>query len=308
MPGNTQNDLVSVIIPTYKRPAMLVRAIDSVIQQTHANMEIIVVDDNGEGTQEQTLTAQVAKAYKGSVTYLVHKENKGGSAARNTGWKAAHGQYILFLDDDDEIAESRIEKQVEVLEGLDDSWGACYTAYHLYMENGKIQRSATKKEGEVYLQALMRTLYMGSGSNLLLRKSAVDAVNGYDEAFVRNQDIEFMARVFEKYKLAYIDEDLLTIHMEVRQFKRSFEFIDGVALFYLQTFQERLNALSPKDRKRVISVISLERARVAIQYKKKKKALEILRENHVGVGSVARYACYIVNRLVTGKSYGFYLK
>lgn len=302
-------DKVSVIIPTYKRPTILGRAIDSVLAQTYSNIEIIVVDDNDPESQERIETEKTMTAYlrNEKVQYFQHPENRGGSAARNTGWREAKGIFITFLDDDDEIATDKIEEQVKCLESLDDEWGACYTAYHILHTGGRIQHSATSFQGDVYIRALMRTMYMGSGSNVLYRKSVVDRVGGYDESFKRNQDVEFMARCFEHCKVAYIDKDLLTVHYEVRQFKRSFEFIDGVTAFYLNKFQTRLNALNEYDRHRVIAVITLDRSRVALSMHKYSYALSLLIKNRVKIMEVIQYIKYLTHRKKTGLSYGFYL-
>lgn len=69
----------------------------------------------------------------------------------------------------------------------------------------------------------MSTMFMGSGSNLFLRRAAVEYVNGYDESFRRNQDIEFMTRVFYKYKLAFVDEMLLEIYQDENRTEKSYE-------------------------------------------------------------------------------------
>ena len=299
--------LVTVVIPTYKRPTMLKRAIESVLKQTYKNIEIIVVDDNNPNTPERDQTSKVIEKFRSNdnIIYIMHRCNKNGSAARNTGWRAARGKYITFLDDDDEISPQKVEKQVNCLEQLDDSWGACYTAYHVLRPDGGIQKSSNHRTGNVYIQALMRTLFMGSGSNLLLRKNVVDEVQGYDESFRRNQDIEFMVRVFEKYKLGCVLEDLLTIHLEVRQFKYSFEFLDKISQYYLERFGPRIQALYPRDRRRVIDVISLERCRVAFSCGKFLDGLKILVCNRVGLLSIIEYVFYVFKRIVTKCSYGF---
>lgn len=301
--------LVSVVIPTFKRPEMLSRAVESVLNQTYANIEIFVVDDNDPLFPERDATEKVMERFKSNskVKYIQHESNKNGSAARNTGWRCAKGKYITFLDDDDEISPRKIQAQVECLESLDESWGACYTAYHTLMLDGTIQKSSTNQSGNVYLRALMRTFYVGSGSNVLLRKKVVDEINGYDEDFKRNQDIEFMARAFENYKVAYVPEDLLTIHWEVRANKRSFEFIDSIAEFYLRKMSTRLERLSYNDRHRVISVITLERARVAFYYKQYKYMFKLLHINKVSIVEVMQYIYYLIHRIITKTSYGFYL-
>lgn len=299
--------LVSVIIPTYSRPKYLKRCLESVLNQTYKNIEIFVVDDNNPETEARIETEKIMDEYVGkkNVTYLKHNYNKNGSAARNTGWKHSSGKYITFLDDDDEIDDLKIQKQVECLENLEDSWGACYTAYKLIKEHGGDQISAENRSGNCYVDALMRTMFMGSGSNLFLRKKIVDEIGGYDESFQRNQDIEFLVRILEHYKLAYIDEVLLTIYQEGNRINRSFEQIDEYAKHYLEVFRDRINALDKSDKKRVVAVISLERCRVAFYKKKYKEGLKILLENKVGPKYIIKYIKYIVCRLITHESYGF---
>lgn len=299
--------LVSVVIPTYHRPVFLKRCIDSVLDQTYRNIEIIVVDDNDPETEARKETELVMQAYAGvdNITYLKHDHNKNGSAARNTGWRNSHGKYITFIDDDDAIAPTKIEKQVEYLEHLDPSWGACYTGYRLLKEHGDPQISSEKRFGDCYVAALMRTMFMGSGSNLLLRKSVVDEVNGYDETFIRNQDIEFLVRVLEKYKLAYVDEVLLTIYQEGERPNRSFEQLESISQHYLSKFKDRIERLEPDDRERVYSVISLERCRGAFYKKKYLKGLKILKENKVKLKYQVKYCKYLIHRKLTGQSYGF---
>lgn len=302
-------ELVSIVIPTCNRPVYLERTIESVLNQTYSNVEVIVVDDNNPDTDARTDTERVMTKYENNtkVTYLQHVKNKNGSAARNTGWKKAKGKYITFLDDDDEIAATKIEKQVKCLGDLDESWGACYTSYRLVKENGTNQISSENRSGYLYIEALMRTLYMGSGSNLFLRKSVVDEIGGYDESFQRNQDIEFMARALENYKLAYIDEPLLIIHQEGQRVNRSFDKIESYTMHYLEKMKSRIVKLSKKDQKRVYNVISLERARVAVQKGLNKEAVRIIVSEKVSIIALIKYIIYLIKRVVTHKSYGFSL-
>lgn len=305
-----ESSLVSVIIPTYKRPDMISRAVDSVLNQTYENIEIFVVDDNNPTFPERTATEKVMKQYENNtkVSYIKHECNKNGSAARNTGWRLARGKYITYLDDDDEISPNKIQAQVECLDKLDDSWGACYTAYHTLMQDGTIQKSCTNQSGDVYLRALMRTFYVGSGSNILLRKKVVDEIGGYDEEFKRNQDIEFMARAFENYKVAYVAKDLLTIHWEIRTIKHSFDFVESIAEFYINKMSNRLEKLSYNEKHRVLAVIALDRAKVALYYKEYKYIFKLLRKYSVTIREVLLYITYLFHRFVTKTSYGFYLK
>ena len=110
--------LVSVVIPTYSRPTYLKRCVDSVLNQTYSNIEIFVVDDNNPDTEARAETEKTMAAYVDNtrVTYLQHDRNRNGSAARNTGWRASHGEYITFLDDDDVFYADHVEVLVNAIQ------------------------------------------------------------------------------------------------------------------------------------------------------------------------------------------------
>ncbi len=101
--------LVSVIIPTYNRAALVVQAVQSALNQTYTNMEIIVVND---GSTDNT--PEILKEYEGKIKY-VYQERSERSKARNEGFRHSTGSYIAFLDSDDLWLPTKIEKQVEVL-------------------------------------------------------------------------------------------------------------------------------------------------------------------------------------------------
>lgn len=113
MKGN--DTLVSVVIPTYARKTTLKRAINSVLAQTYKNLEIIVVDDNPPDSEWRASTQQIMGQYANNprIRYIQNVKNMGGSGARNEGIKAAQGEYIAFLDDDDEYFPEKVEKQLE---------------------------------------------------------------------------------------------------------------------------------------------------------------------------------------------------
>ena len=116
---------MGIIIPTYKRNTTLERAINSVLNQTIGNLEIIVVDDNDEKSKYRKLNEKLMSKYRNNskVIYLKHKRNLNGAAARNTGILYSKSKYIAFLDDDDEYLEKKIELQIKLLKQLDNTWG-----------------------------------------------------------------------------------------------------------------------------------------------------------------------------------------
>ena len=111
-----KKELVSVIITTFgDRQDYLLEAINSVLNQTYDNIEIIVVDDNGQNTPAQISNESFLKN-KENIIYYPLKENSGAQVARNTGIFVSRGKYIAFLDDDDIWDKEKIRKQVNYLE------------------------------------------------------------------------------------------------------------------------------------------------------------------------------------------------
>lgn len=200
------NPLVSVIIPTYKRSDTLTRAIDSVLNQTYPNIEIIVVDDNGEGTEYQKATEQRLKGYieSSKITYIKHKVNKNGSAARNTGFRASKGEYINFLDDDDIFLKVKIATQIQKLRNTDKFIGGTYATINYLSKNRKgegfISPYYGTKNGNLLKDFLLGKLRFNT-SGLLFKREVIEFLNGFDESYRRHQDFEFMIRFFRNYQL-----------------------------------------------------------------------------------------------------------
>lgn len=305
-----QNIKVSVIIPTYKRSEDICRAVDSVLAQTLKEFEVIVVDDNGIDTEGGEKTAEVMKKYEGDekVIYLRHEQNKNGAAARNTGIKKARGEYIAFLDDDDIFMPDRLLKMVEKMDGLDSSYGACYTAYEKLMPDGTKQYSAEKSEGDVYLQVLMRSLYIGTGSNLFFRKSAMDDIGLFDESFRRNQDLEYLARITKKYKMAYVDEVLMCAIYDIRTNILSFEQSVEREKLFREKFAEHINELDEKSRREVLCMYELDWIRFCIGRKKMGAAIKTAVKAKIPLKVYIDYLKYAQNRKKTRTSYGFVVK
>lgn len=109
-------DLVSVIIPTYNRKTKVVkRAIESVLNQSHKNFEIIIVDDNKDNKISNDVKSLINKLDDSRIIYHKNKQNIGGAKSRNKGIHIANGQYISFLDDDDIFLSEKLEKQVKYM-------------------------------------------------------------------------------------------------------------------------------------------------------------------------------------------------
>lgn len=208
--------LASVVIPTFNRARLLPRAIESVLEQTLRDIEVIVVDD---GSTDRT--AEVVDSFPdGRVEFVSHEQNRGGSAARNTGIERATGRYVAFLDDDDEYLPEYLETQVSRLESLEEEWIAAYSDYE-FIEQGLskyIRRPVLrylnlreKAEGgeELIPEILLSNLDYGGASTLVVEREWVEAIDGFDESFRRYQDREFLIRLLRQGRLAYTDQVLV---------------------------------------------------------------------------------------------------
>lgn len=204
----SKTPLVSVVLPTYNRAELLPRSVESVLNQTYKNFELIIIDD-GSTDNTKEVVQEYAKKDK-RVIYLRHKKNKGGSAARNTGIRKANGDYIAFQDSDDEWIYNKLEKQIKIIKNSSYSKKVIYTSlikitktktYYLPGKNIK------KRGGRIY-EELLKGNFVGFPT-VLINKECFKRVGLLDERFPRNQDWELFLRISKKYPFYFIDEPLL---------------------------------------------------------------------------------------------------
>jgi len=191
--------LVSVVIPTCNRSALLTGAIQSVRLQTYRNLEIIVIDDaSTDDTQE------IVEGFADPrIRYLRHDINRGGAAARNTGIRAAAGEYIAFLDDDDEWAPAKTDEQLEVLE--DDGCDVVMCTWDQHGE--QILKFGGKKIVE--LEDLRQGRFTAGGTGVLMARAAVVKKTMFDESLPRYQDWDLFIRIANKHKICYLNRPLV---------------------------------------------------------------------------------------------------
>jgi glycosyltransferase involved in cell wall biosynthesis len=217
-PGNDPR--VSVVIPTYQRADLVGRAIDSALAQTVDDIEVLVVDDGStDGTR-----ATVDRIGDPRVRYFAHETNRGVSAARNTGVEAARGEYVAFLDSDDEWLPRKLDRQLSALEDRGAGWVGAYcdvATTGLSMAgraavavSERLFRSSAPQEGgqELAEALLSMQVFMGPGSTLIVERAVLESVGGFDESLSIYEDWDLVLRVLSVGKLAYVDEPLAVTH------------------------------------------------------------------------------------------------
>lgn len=179
----SREPLISVIIPTYNRAAVLGDAIDSILVQDVEPLEIVVVDD---GSTDGT--AEVAGSYGGRVRY-VRQPHRGVAVARNTGLAAAQGELIAFLDSDDVWTDGSLAARLEVL--MENPQVSIVYGRARYRITAKDKRRFAKFDEQEELDSPMFCA-------MLLRRQVFDAVGTFDESFEHSEDVDWIARSKEK--------------------------------------------------------------------------------------------------------------
>ena len=243
----TENKLVSVVIPTSNGSECIAKAVKSAQDQTYRPIQIIVVDDNGLGTEEQEKTAAVLSAEEfRDVIYIPHEKKKNGSAARNTGMRRADGYYIALLDDDDVFLPEKIEKQVRALEEKDERYTVCYTGIREFRSSGSVIDSIAEYEGDVRLLVLKRKFFPKTSCLLFTKKAAMD-INGFNEEYRRYQDLEFADRLSNGNYFAVCPEILVHKNSIDRWTPGAGSQFEEVVLFYLSKLESYAGDLPKKD-------------------------------------------------------------
>jgi glycosyltransferase involved in cell wall biosynthesis len=200
------NDKVSVIIPAYNRYAYIRRAIESVLNQSYKDIELIVVDD---GSTDNT--REILEDYEPRMLLLEHEggANKGQSAAINLGLQNAQGEYIAILDSDDCWETNKIELQIAYLQQNPDV-GLVYGNGIAVDENGEYLYDIYKPNHEEknIPSSLLVDCYFFVPTNSLFRAEILELTGGFDESLRTAQDHDMGIRIAEVTKLAYINNSL----------------------------------------------------------------------------------------------------
>ena len=231
---------VSVIIPTYNYAHFIAEAVESVLAQTYPIFEIIVVDD---GSTDNT--TEVIKQFGDSVKYIKQK-NGGVCAARNNGVKNASGDFIAFLDADDDWLPAKIEKQIAKF-GEDEKIGLVHCGMREFdTESGETVRLHIEgEEGWVADDLLLfeKPVVIGCGGSILVSRKAFEEIGGFDINLKVGEDWDFCYRLARKFKVGFVREILVhyrhhgdNSHLNIEEMERS-----------VKLFQEK--AFATKDEK-----------------------------------------------------------
>lgn len=201
--------LVSVIIPTYNRSSMIRRALASVISQDYTNLEIIVVDDCSIDD-----TVQIVKSYEDPRIRLATTDvnSKGAAKPRNVGLQMAKGQYVAFLDSDDEFLPCRISRMVEYLEAADAKVSLVFSNCIINEKKEEFFVSKAIPSGLINTVNSFPASVFCPPSCWLLRKNLIED-EYFDESIRVIEDCDFFARIARKHKAFFLNELLVRKHV-----------------------------------------------------------------------------------------------
>lgn len=197
--SGSQTKLVSVIIPCYKQAHYLGEAIDSVLDQTYSNFEIIVIDD---GSPDNT--AEVAAKYP-TVRY-VRQENQGLSGARNTGIRESRGQYLVFLDADDRLTPNALQFGINCLHAHPEC--AFVSGHHRYIKGDGSLLNEYPPEwiDSDYYKALLKRNYIGMHATVMYQRFIFDEVGLFDTSLKSCEDYDLYLRIASRFPVYRYDE------------------------------------------------------------------------------------------------------
>jgi glycosyltransferase involved in cell wall biosynthesis len=220
---------VSVIIPTYNRARLVGNAIQSILDQTFQDFEVIVVDDGSDDN-----TRDVISNFGEKVIYI-YQENKERSVARNNGMRHAKGHYITFLDSDDIYLPDKLQVQVESMEKNSD-FGMSYS-YSIWLnEVGEYLHTwRDDLNGRIFPELMQARHNKITVPSVMIRRAVLEDVGYFNESINTCEDYEYWCRIAMKHSVLLIRKALVIINTNTKPTREIFYSYFTSTLFYYQS-------------------------------------------------------------------------
>ena len=251
---------VSAIITTHNRADLLLRAVDSVLAQTLTDHEVIVVNDGSTDHTEEVMATQRDPRTR----YLRHETAVGPCAARNTGIDNARGEYVAFLDDDDEWLPDKLALQVGALEAEGPDVGLAYCWFDYVDDRDGARRRGPRRALEGDIHDSMLALDIPAPTSTYLMRTALARSLRFDEELTMSTDLDFLVRLSCQWRVVLVREVAMLMHEE--HGTRSFDnpgYLDRQIAYvqsHLEKFADELSS-RPAARSRVLRQLAVAEMR-----------------------------------------------
>lgn len=259
--------LVSVVMPTYRRDESLRRAIKSVLGQTYKQLELIVVNDNGDDGCFSPRVREIVRAFAehdDRVRLIEPTIHKNGAFARNRGAEVSSGMFLAFLDDDDWWVSEKIEHQVNAFSALSEEWGVVSCRVMRYRGDKLISVLPKYQDGNVYKDIMLLVSDFATGT-LMIRRSLFEEIGGFDENLIRHQDLQLLIQLTFKKKLLQLDELLHCCDVSDAQNRPGVESLIEAKKALFKSVAGVFESLDPSEKKAVVAAQRAEVGRVRIK-------------------------------------------
>ena len=261
---------ISVIIPTYNRKKTLARAIQSVINQSLSPFEILIVDDgSNDGTEEWV------KDNFQNIKYI-YQNNHGVSSARNVGIENAYGDWVAFLDSDDEWIPNKLYEQVKSIESNPKM--KFFHTNEIWIRNGvRVNQMKKHKKYGGYIFEKCLDICRVSPSSVLIQKEVFDNIGVFDESLRVCEDYDLWLRITSKYPVVFLDEPL--IYKYGGHADQLSKVNDGIESYRIQSLEKIIKSGYLSDEQKVKAVNALvNKMNIYSKGLEKRKKLDALRD------------------------------
>jgi glycosyltransferase involved in cell wall biosynthesis len=243
---------VSIVIPVFNRAAVVGRAVESVLRQSFADFELILVDDGStDGSVDTVLAFNDPR-----IRLIRHECNQGAAAARNTGIAASSGRLIAFLDSDDVWHPAKLERQIPATSALPAPAATC-TGFRLLHPSGRSE--VRSSAGTVDWQAaFLDGCYVSPGTTLIAHRQAFEAAGVLDTSLKRLEDWDWLLRLVRVGSFAVVPEALADVHLGGRPNADTVR--EAASLLWLKHGDEIRRSLGAAAARRFSASLAMEEA------------------------------------------------
>ena len=261
---------ISVIIPTFNRKKTLERAIQSVMNQSLSPFEILIIDDgSNDGTEEWI------KENFQNIKYI-YQNNHGVSSARNIGIENAYGEWVAFLDSDDEWLPNKLYEQVKAIESNPEM--KFFHTNEIWIRNGvRVNQMKKHKKYGGYIFEKCLDICKISPSSVLIQKEVFDNIGIFDESLRVCEDYDLWLRITSKYPVVFLDIPL--IYKYGGHADQLSKVNDGIESYRIQSLEKIIKSGFLSDEQKVMAVNALvNKMKIYSKGLEKRKKLAALRD------------------------------